>query len=304
MNWATTLADARLRHGLCPARTLRDRRRDGLCPQDRRCRASRPSPAAPGLTQILTALPAAVRARLPLVIFAGEAPLKSAWYNQAIDQAPFVTATAARPTTRCTTRAGCRGGPRRVPAGPDRAAPRGAGRAVRSAERAVDRARHAARAVASDHAQARPDPAASRRRGPRRRHWSNGAQRIVVMAGLGRGQGRCGTGLPRAWPTGAADCWRPRCPRAGLFHDDPFNLNVAGGFSTDTARDCFAKADLVIAVGASLASHNADAGKLLPEGRRTADRRRPRRRQPGPSGGASPSPRRCAAGSRGAGFRA
>lgn len=42
-----------------------------------------------GLTQVMTALPA-VRARLPLVIFAGEAPLKAGWYNQAIDQAPFV----------------------------------------------------------------------------------------------------------------------------------------------------------------------------------------------------------------------
>src|SRR5690606_694500 len=31
----------------------------------------------------------------PLVVFAGEAPLRAAWYNQAIDQAPFVTATGA-----------------------------------------------------------------------------------------------------------------------------------------------------------------------------------------------------------------
>ena len=49
----------------------------------------------PGLTQLMTVLPAAVRARLPLVVFAGEAPLKTGWYNQAIHQAPFVTATGA-----------------------------------------------------------------------------------------------------------------------------------------------------------------------------------------------------------------
>ena len=49
----------------------------------------------PGLTQLTTALPAAVRARLPLVVFAGEAPLKSGWYNQAIDQAPIIKATGA-----------------------------------------------------------------------------------------------------------------------------------------------------------------------------------------------------------------
>ena len=50
----------------------------------------------PGLTQLMTALPAAVRAHLPLVVMAGEAPLKQGWYNQGIDQAPFVTATGAR----------------------------------------------------------------------------------------------------------------------------------------------------------------------------------------------------------------
>src|SRR6266513_1372951 len=49
----------------------------------------------PGVTQLITALPAAVRAHLPLVVFAGEAPLKSGWYNQELDQAPLITATGA-----------------------------------------------------------------------------------------------------------------------------------------------------------------------------------------------------------------
>src|SRR5215510_13631578 len=49
----------------------------------------------PGLTQIITALPAAVRAHLPLVLFAGEAPLKSGWYNQELDQGPLITATGS-----------------------------------------------------------------------------------------------------------------------------------------------------------------------------------------------------------------
>ena len=44
----------------------------------------------PGLTQIMTILPIAVRANSPIVIFAGEAPLGKPWYNQMIDQAPFV----------------------------------------------------------------------------------------------------------------------------------------------------------------------------------------------------------------------
>ena len=49
----------------------------------------------PGVTQTIMALPAAVRAHLPLVVFAGEAPLKSGWYNQEIEQAPLIAATGA-----------------------------------------------------------------------------------------------------------------------------------------------------------------------------------------------------------------
>ncbi len=49
----------------------------------------------PGLTQLMTALPAAVRARLPIVVFAGESPINAKFYNQYIDQAPLVTATGA-----------------------------------------------------------------------------------------------------------------------------------------------------------------------------------------------------------------
>ena len=49
----------------------------------------------PGLTQLMTALPAAVRARLPMVVFAGESPISAKFYNQYIDQAPLVTATGA-----------------------------------------------------------------------------------------------------------------------------------------------------------------------------------------------------------------
>ena len=43
----------------------------------------------------MTILPIAVRARVPLVLFAGEAPLHKEWYNQMIDQAPFVQACGA-----------------------------------------------------------------------------------------------------------------------------------------------------------------------------------------------------------------
>src|SRR5688572_19418371 len=94
MNWATRLADygcrmIYVRHEHCAvAAAMAFARKTGEI-------GVATVTCGPGLTQLMTALPAAVRARLPLVIFAGEAPLKAAWYNQAIDQAPFVKATGA-----------------------------------------------------------------------------------------------------------------------------------------------------------------------------------------------------------------
>ena len=49
----------------------------------------------PGYTQIMTALTIAARGNIPLVVFAGDAPIGSAWYLQQIDQAPLAHATGA-----------------------------------------------------------------------------------------------------------------------------------------------------------------------------------------------------------------
>jgi thiamine pyrophosphate-dependent acetolactate synthase large subunit-like protein len=49
----------------------------------------------PGMTQIMTALTTAARAKVPMVVFAGEAPMHAKWYNQALDQPPFATACGA-----------------------------------------------------------------------------------------------------------------------------------------------------------------------------------------------------------------
>jgi len=53
-------------------------------------------------------------------------------------------------------------------------------------------------------------------------------------------------------------------PARGLFHRSIHSLNVVGGFASDTARKACLESDLVIAVGTSLASHSADAGRLYP----------------------------------------
>ena len=49
----------------------------------------------PGFTQIMTALTIAARGNVPMVVFAGDAPMRSAWYLQQIDMAPLTLATGA-----------------------------------------------------------------------------------------------------------------------------------------------------------------------------------------------------------------
>ncbi len=215
----------------------------------------------PGLTQLMTALPAAVRAGIPLVIFAGESPLHAAWYNQAIDQAPFVAATGAQ----------------YIPLHSEKQMDAKVREAFLIARR--DR-RPVVLGVPMD---------------MQKREWTSGGQyvpstdviapsgrpvpdadglesaaellrsseRIIILAGRG------------AYRSDAREACRrlaERCgalmattlPVRGLFHDDPNSLGIAGGFSTPKARGIFSQADLVVAVGASLAQHARDAGKLFP----------------------------------------
>lgn len=216
----------------------------------------------PGLTQLMTALPAAVRARLPMVIFAGEAPLKNAWYNQAIDQAPFITATGAAYHALHL--------PDRMPT------------AIRDAFLQARRERRpVVLGVPFDlQAQAWQGsaelPVPSRDLTPRlspippneddleqAAELVEVSRRIVVMAGLGAVEAGAGPAC-RALAERCDGLLATTLPARGLFHNDAYSLNVAGGFSSTVARECFAEADLVIAVGCSLTHHNADGGKLWP----------------------------------------
>ena len=216
----------------------------------------------PGLTQLMTALPAAVRARLPMVVLAGEAPLKSGWYNQAIDQAPFVTATGAAYHALHW--------PARMPV------------AIRDAFLQAARERRPVVLGVPfdlqnlDWTGAEDLPLPSSEIAPvmspvpphpddvaRAAALVAGATRVVVMAGLGAVEAGAGPAC-RALAEKLDGLLATTLPARGLFHDDPYSLNVAGGFAHEVARDCFAEADLVIAVGCSLAHHNADGGKLWP----------------------------------------
>ena len=215
----------------------------------------------PGLTQILTALPAAVRANIPLLIFAGEAPQKARWYNQAIEQRPFIEACGAiykqihnldractdirdafltAETNQCPVVIG-------VPLD------------LQSETYAVTpQFPPPSATLLKPKVIDKPDPDT----------LSTIANAIVkskkpvVMAGRGaylaNAKDAC---IALADYTGAL--LATSLPARGLFREHPFSIGIAGGFSTDIARETLQQADLIIAVGIRLAHHNSDGGTLF-----------------------------------------
>ena len=54
-------------------------------------------------------------------------------------------------------------------------------------------------------------------------------------------------------------------PARGLFHDDPFCIGISGSFTPEVGLEYLAQADLVVAVGCSLAYHAGGGGQLWPK---------------------------------------
>jgi thiamine pyrophosphate-dependent acetolactate synthase large subunit-like protein len=217
----------------------------------------------PGVTQLITALPAAVRAHLPVVVFAGEAPLKSGWYNQEIDQAPLITATGAAYHRLHM--------PERMPV------------AVRDAFLQARRERRPVVVGIPFDLQARiwegkPDlPKPSRELLPRpspipphpedvanAARLVAAAERVVVFAGLGAVEAGAGPAC-RALAAKTGGLLSTTLPARGLFHDDPFCIGISGSFTPEVGLEYLKQADLVIAVGCSLAYHAGGGGQLWPK---------------------------------------
>jgi acetolactate synthase-1/2/3 large subunit len=217
----------------------------------------------PGVTQLITALPAAVRAHLPLVVFAGEAPLKSGWYNQEIDQAPLITATGAAYHRLHI--------PERMPV------------AVRDAFVQARRERRPVVIGVPFDLQSRPWegaaglPRPSRellpRPSPMPPHPDDVAsaakllavaERVVVLAGLGAVEAGAGAAC-RALAARMGGLLATTLPARGLFHDDPFCIGISGSFTPEVGLEYLAQADFVVAVGCSLAYHAGGGGQLWPK---------------------------------------
>ncbi len=262
MNWAARLSDqgcrmVYVRHEHCAlaAAMAYARKNGGVGIATVTC--------GPGVTQLVTALPAAVRAHLPLVVFAGEAPLKSGWYNQEIDQAPLITATGAAYHRLHV--------PERMPV------------AVRDA---FLQARRERRPVVIgipfdlqnrpwDGPETLPEPSSELlpRPSPMPPHPDDvagaakllaGAERVVVLAGLGAVEAGAGAACAElAARTGGL--LSTTLPARGLFHDDPFCIGISGSFTPEVGLEYLAQTNLVIAVGCSLAYHAGGGGQLWPK---------------------------------------
>ena len=217
----------------------------------------------PGLTQIMTALTTAVRAEIPLVIFAGESPLGSAWYNQWVEQLPFVQACGAHyvavhnPDLALAKVAGAFLHARL------RRQPVVLGVPMDLQQKPVVRTRPTCRPPRL--LQRWSLSVRDRRRSSGRRKLVGAAERVVIVAGRGAVRSGARDACRRARRAvrrlsghhlaGAGPVPRPSVP----------DLGVTGGFSADAAREVFADADLVVAVGARASHHHTvDGGKLFP----------------------------------------
>ena len=217
----------------------------------------------PGVTQLVTALPAAVRAHLPMVVFAGEAPLKSGWYNQEIDQAPLVTTTGAAYHRLHLAE--------RIPV------------AIRDAFLQARRERRPVVIGVPFDLQARPWQGPDKlprpsqellpRASPMPPHPDDvaraaqliaGAERVVVLAGLGAVEAGAGEAC-RALAAKTGGLLATTLPARGLFHDDPFCIGISGSYTPEVGLEYLAQADFVVAVGCSLAYHAGGGGQLWPK---------------------------------------
>ena len=215
----------------------------------------------PGVTQLMTALPAAVRARLPMVVFAGEAPINAKFYNQAIDQAPLVTATGARYIAAHSV-------PRMMDYvreafhfAKDERQPvvLGIPYDLQKVEHMSNQPYETSAMYQPKVGRMHPDPAlvaeaveqlAAAKRpivfGGRGVLWSGAREAAVKLAD------RCGALLSNTLPA------------RGLFHDHPFQLGIAGSYFSALGREMYETADVVLAVGTSL-SYYTGAGHFWPQ---------------------------------------
>jgi acetolactate synthase I/II/III large subunit len=216
----------------------------------------------PGFTQIMTALTTAARARIPLVVFAGEAPINAKWYNQEIDQPPFAAACGAHYISAHSSR-----------------------RMYQYVREAFYVAKHERKPVVLGvpyDLQKEPLPNIGAYEPssavmphveplPPHPHQVDAlvekllrAKCPIVLAGRGVLMADAVAEVEQVAERSGALLTTTLLAR-GMFDHNPFSLGVAGGFARDIAREMGAKADLVVAFGTSLNYYTIDNGSMFPK---------------------------------------
>ncbi|MFL4982655.1 MAG: thiamine pyrophosphate-binding protein [Xanthobacteraceae bacterium] len=216
----------------------------------------------PGFTQIATALTVASRGRIPLVVFAGEAPINARWYNQAFDQPPLAAATGAHYISAHS--------PQRM---------------YQYVREAFYVARHERKPVVLGvpyDLQKQPLPnlgdyqpsstvlphVAPMPPSPRQVDELvdklTRAQCPIVLAGRGVMRSGAQKEVEELAERSGALLATTLLAR-GMFDHNPFSLGIAGGFARDIAVEVGALADLVVAIGTSLNYYTVDGGNMFPK---------------------------------------
>ncbi|MFL6804032.1 MAG: thiamine pyrophosphate-binding protein [Xanthobacteraceae bacterium] len=216
----------------------------------------------PGFTQIATALTVASRGRIPLVVFAGEAPINARWYNQAFDQPPLAAATGAHYISAHS--------PQRM---------------YQYVREAFYVARHERKPVVLGvpyDLQKQPLPnlgayqpsstvlphvepmPPSPRQVDELVDKLTRAQCPIVLAGRGVMRSGAQKEVEELAERSGALLATTLLAR-GMFDHNPFSLGIAGGFARDIAVEVGALADLVVAIGTSLNYYTVDGGNMFPK---------------------------------------
>ena len=219
----------------------------------------------PGLSQLATALIVAARARVPIVVFAGETALNDPHGVQQFDQARFVDATEAGfvPIWKASE----------------------AEEAVRTA---FYRARVESRPIvlnapmdiqAEDYdgdideyqpsstllpgrQRIQPDPELLRQTS----RVIAESKKPVIVVGQGAAASEAGEAINRLGDRIGA-LLATTLPMKGWLGESQYHVGVSGLYATRTAIELFADADLVIAVGASLNHYTTEHGYIFPNAR-------------------------------------
>jgi len=215
----------------------------------------------PGFTQLMTALTTASRANIPLVVFAGEAPMHAKWYNQWLDQPPFAAASGAHYIAAHS--------PQRM---------------YQYVREAFYIAQHERKPVVigvpydlqkqplpnlgayqpSSDILPKPEPSP-----PNPKQADQLAEKLanakcpIVIAGVGAVRSGAAKEI-EAMADAAGALLATTLRGRGMFDHHPFSVGVSGGYSRAITHELSPQVDLVVMLGASANYYTVDGGNLYP----------------------------------------